>query len=235
MGQMISFTRDGVEVSGYLAQPEVMEKQAPLIMVFHEWWGLVPHIKDVCDRFAREGFYAFGIDLYKGRTADNPEDAGKLMMDLMKNRLDEAERMVKASLSYFREQDIGYVPRTGEFMFGATGFCCGGTCTWYFGSKIEDFKALVPFYGLYSLAPIDFSRIKAPVLAIHAGRDQFIPLSEVMAAVEECNKNNVDAQFLIYSGVDHAFFNDTRPEVYHEEYAKDVWEKTVAFFNKHLR
>ncbi|MFN3871333.1 MAG: dienelactone hydrolase family protein, partial [Aquificaceae bacterium] len=210
--------------------------KGPMVFVFHEWWGLVDHIKDVCDRYAKEGFYAFGIDLYKGQTAKDPETAGRLMQDLFQNRFSEAEAMVKAAIEYFKEQDMGYVARIGEFMLGATGFCCGGTCTWYFGAKFADeFKALVPYYGLYSIVPIDFSRIKAPVLAIHAGKDAFIPLSEVVKAIEECNKNNLNAQFVIYSGVDHAFFNDTRPEVYHEEYANDVWEKTIAFFNKHLK
>ncbi|MFN3946847.1 MAG: dienelactone hydrolase family protein [Aquificaceae bacterium] len=234
MGRMVSFSKNGVEVSGYLAEPEF--GKGPMVFVFHEWWGLVDHIKDVCDRYAKEGFYAFGIDLYKGQTAKDPETAGRLMQDLFQNRFSEAEAMVKAAIEYFKEQDMGYVARIGEFMLGATGFCCGGTCTWYFGAKFADeFKALVPYYGLYSIVPIDFSKIKAPILAIHAGKDAFIPLSEVVKAIEECNKNNLNAQFVIYSGVDHAFFNDTRPEVYHEEYANDVWEKTIAFFNKHLK
>ncbi|MGC8852848.1 MAG: dienelactone hydrolase family protein, partial [Hydrogenobacter sp.] len=68
----------------------------------------------------------------------------------------------------------------------------------------------------------------------HAGRDAFVPLSDVLNAIEECNKHNVKAQFLIYCGVDHAFFNDTRPEVYNEEYAVDVWNKTVEFMKRHL-
>ena len=234
MGRIISFKRDGVEVSGYLAEPEF--GKGPMVFVFHEWWGLVDHIKDVCERYAKEGFFAFAIDLYKGETADNPEKAGKLMQDMFQNRLSEVEAMVSASIAYFKEQDMGYVARIGEFMLGATGFCCGGTCTWYFGSKFaQDFKALAPYYGLYTLVPIDFSRIKAPVLAVHAGKDAFVPLSDVVRAIEECNKHNINAQFLIYTGVDHAFFNDTRPEVYHEEYANDVWEKTISFFNKHLK
>ena len=234
MGRMISFKKNGVEVSGYLSEPEF--GKGPMVFVFHEWWGLVDHIKDVCDRYAKEGFYAFGIDLYKGKTASDPENAGKLMQDLFQNRFSEAKEMVRACIEYFKEQDMGYVPRIGEFMLGATGFCCGGTCTWYFGAEFaQDFKALVPYYGLYSIVPIDFSKIKAPVLAIHAGKDAFIPLSDVLKAIEECNNHGVPAQFLIYSGVDHAFFNDSRPEVYHEEYASDVWEKTIAFFNKYLK
>ena len=234
MGEMISFRMDGVDVSGYLAKPEGLTK-GPAVIVIHEWWGLVPHIKDVCDRYAREGFFAFGIDLYKGKTADNPEDAGKLMQELFHSRLDEARAMTKATIDYFKANDIGFVGRVGEYRIGMTGFCCGGTCTWAFGAEYaDDFHALAPYYGLYKIIPIDFSKIKAPVLAIHAGNDAFVPLNDVMEAIQNCNKHGVKAQFVIYSGVDHAFFNDSRPEVYHEDYAKDAWKKTIDFFKMHL-
>ncbi len=234
MGRDISFRMDGVEVWGYMAEPEGITK-GPAVMVIHEWWGLVPHIKDVCDRYAREGFFAFGIDLYRGKTADNPDDAGRLMQELFQNRFDEVKAMVKATLEHFKANDIGFVGRVQDFRIGITGFCCGGTCAWYFGAEFnEDFRALVPYYGLYQIVPIDFSKIKAPVLAVHAGKDTFVPLSDVVKAIEECNKHNVPAQFIIYAGVDHAFFNDTRPEVYHEAYAHDVWKKTIDFFKLHL-
>ncbi len=234
MGKELKFNMNGVEVSGYFAEPETLTK-GPVVIVIHEWWGLVPHIKDVCDRYASEGFFAFGIDLYKGKTADNPNDAASLMQDLFQNRLNEAKAMIKATVDYFKANDIGFNPRVQDYRIGLTGFCCGGTCTWYFGAEYnQDFHALAPYYGLYKIVPISFSKIKAPVLAIHAGKDSFIPLSEVMEAIEECNKNNVDAQFLIYAGVDHAFFNDTRPEVYNENYASDVWNKTIEFFKNHL-
>ncbi len=234
MGRDISFKMDGVEVSGYLAEPEGLTK-GPAVIVIHEWWGLVPHIKDVCDRYAHEGFFAFGIDLYKGRTADNPDDAGRFMQELFQNRFDEAKAMVRATLEYFKANDIGFVGRVQDYRIGMTGFCCGGTCTWYFGAEYnEDLHALTPYYGLYQIVPIDFSKIKAPVLAVHAGNDAFVPLADVIKAIEECNKHKVPAQFVIYAGVDHAFFNDARPEVYHEAYAKDVWKKTVDFFKFHL-
>ena len=235
MGREVSFKRDGVEVRGYLAEPEPEIGKGPLVIVIHEWWGLVPHIKDVCDRYAREGFFAFGIDLYNGKTADNPDDASKLMQELFKERFEEAKAMTKATIDDFKENDIGYVARVQDYRIGMTGFCCGGTCTWYYGAEFNNhLHALVPYYGLYSIVPIDFSKIKAPVLAVHAGKDAFIPLSEVVKAIEECNKYGLDAQFLIYCGVDHAFFNDARPEVYHPEYASDVWQKTISFMKKHL-
>ena len=81
MGRMISFKKNGVEVSGYLSEPEF--GKGPMVFVFHEWWGLVDHIKDVCDRYAKEGFYAFGIDLYKGcllYTSPSPRDRTRSRM-----------------------------------------------------------------------------------------------------------------------------------------------------------
>lgn len=234
MNRELRFKVDGVEVSGYFAQPEGLSK-GPAVIVIHEWWGLVPHIKDVCDRYAREGFFAFGIDLYKGKTADNPDDAGRLMQDLFQNRFDETRSMVKATIDYFKENDIGYIGRVQDYRIGMTGFCCGGTCTWFFGAEFnQDLHALAPYYGLYKIVPIDYSKIKAPVMAVHAGKDSFVTLSDVMEAIQACNTNDINAQFLVYAGVEHAFFNDTRPEVYHEDYAVDVWEKTVNFFKKHL-
>ena len=233
MGEMVSCERNGLKVSGYLAKS--VSGDGPLILVFHEWWGLVDHIKDVCDRYSREGFTAFAIDLYKGKTASDPENAGKLMTDLFQNRLGEAEEMIKLSLDYLKSEGYGYSKRRGKFMVGATGFCCGGTCTWYVGAKFaNEFHALVPYYGLYNLVPIDFSLIKAPVLAIHAYNDPFVPLSDVLKAMEECNKNGLKAEFAIYTSAEHAFFNDTRPEVYKEDYASIAWSNTIGFFKQYL-
>jgi len=192
------------------------------IIVLHEWWGLVPHIKDITDRFAKEGFLAIAPDLYDGKTADNPNDAGALMQHLFSD-LSKAEEIIKETIDYLKSQ--------GAKKIGITGFCCGGTLTWYFGKYAD---ALVPFYALYQLAPIDFSSIKAPVLAIHAEKDEFVPLSDVEKAKEECKKHGIKAEFIVYPGVNHAFLNDTRPEVYNEKAAKDAWEKAVNFFKKHL-
>lgn len=192
------------------------------IIVLHEWWGLVPHIKDITDRFAREGFMAIAPDLYHGKTADNPNDAGTLMQELFSN-LPKADEILKDTITYLKAQNVRKV--------GITGFCCGGTLTWYFGNYAD---ALVPFYALYQLTNIDFSKIKAPVLAIHAEKDEYVPLKDVEKAKEECKKHGINAEFIIFEGVNHAFLNDTRKEVYNEEAAKKAWAKTIEFFKKHL-
>ena len=79
-GREIRFASDGDEVGGYLAVPA--GGSGPGVLVIQEWWGLVDHIRDVCDRFARDGFVALAPDLYRGERATDPDAAGRLMMDL---------------------------------------------------------------------------------------------------------------------------------------------------------
>src|SRR5690606_28096877 len=80
MGDIVEFTSNGSGAQGYLAIPD--GGSGPGVVVIQEWWGLVPHIQDVCDRFAAEGFVALAPDLYHGETTTEPDEAGKLMMAL---------------------------------------------------------------------------------------------------------------------------------------------------------
>ena len=80
MGEMITFRSNGSTAEGYLAVPE--GGTGPGVLVIQEWWGLVPHITEVADRFAAEGFVALAPDLYHGESSTEPDGAGKLMMGL---------------------------------------------------------------------------------------------------------------------------------------------------------
>src|SRR6185503_10469395 len=93
MGEMVEFPSNGGTGQGYLAAPEVGAGIG--LVVIQEWWGLVPHIKDVCDRFAAEGFTALAPDLFHGETTKSPDEAGKLMMAL---RVDEAEKDLRGAI-----------------------------------------------------------------------------------------------------------------------------------------
>src|SRR5258707_2858100 len=92
-GQMVELASNGAK--GYLAIPE--KGTGPGVIVIQEWWGLVDHIKDVCDRFAREGYVALAPDLYHGESTKSPDEAGKLMMAL---RVDEAEKDLRGAIQY---------------------------------------------------------------------------------------------------------------------------------------
>ena len=114
-GEMVKFPSNGHEGEGYLASPA--SGSGPGVIVIQEWWGLVPHIKDVADRLATEGFVALSPDLYSGKTASEPDEAGKLMMEL---NIDEAARDMSGAVDYL----IGLDAATGE-KAGCVGFCVG--------------------------------------------------------------------------------------------------------------
>jgi carboxymethylenebutenolidase len=80
VGELLQFQANGRTCDGYLAIPK--EGSGPGVIVIQEWWGLVDHIKDVCERFAGEGFVALAPDLYHGKTTRSPDEAGKLLMQL---------------------------------------------------------------------------------------------------------------------------------------------------------
>src|SRR6195256_7047850 len=98
MGEMIEFPANGHSASGYLATPP--SGKGPGVLVIQEWWGLVGHIKKVCDRFAAEGFSALAPDLYHGTTADEPDGAGKLFMAL---NIAQAEKDLKGAAAYLAQ------------------------------------------------------------------------------------------------------------------------------------
>src|SRR5215467_10402128 len=98
-GEIVEFPSNGKKASGYLAISAT--GQGPGVIVIQEWWGLVPHIKDVCDRFAAAGYVALAPDFYHGATAKSPDEAGKLMMAL---RIDEAEKDLRGAIGFLLDQ-----------------------------------------------------------------------------------------------------------------------------------
>ena len=221
---MIEFRSNGATAGGYLATPE--GGRGPGVIVLQEWWGLVPHIKDVADRFAREGFVVLAPDLYHGRTTTSPDEAGKLMMAL---NIEQAERDLRGAVDHL----LGHDATEGQTV-GTVGFCMGGVLSLFAASKNERVGACVVFYGIHPKVEPDLDRLRAPVLGLYAERDQFVPPEAVRDLEAKLRERGKSIETHIYPGTDHAFFNDTRPEVYDPEAAADAWRRTVEFFREHL-
>src|SRR4051794_23382558 len=135
MGEIVEFPSNGATAGGYLATPD--GAGLPLIVI-QEWWGLVPHIKDVCDRFAAEGFTALAPDLYHGASAAEPDEAGKLMMAL---NTAQAARDMSGAVTYLQ----GHEATRGDGV-GVTGFCMGGGLALVLACERPDaIKACVPW------------------------------------------------------------------------------------------
>jgi carboxymethylenebutenolidase len=223
-GQMVEFSSNGGTASGYLATPA--SGKGPGVIVIQEWWGLVPHIKGIADRFAAEGFVALAPDLYHGKLAKSPDEAGKLMMAM---RIDEAEKDLRGAAEYLLDHDA----TTGDKV-GTVGFCMGGALSLYAASKNPKVGACVVFYGGHPNVKPDLPNLQAPVLGLYAGRDGFVTPESVRELERQLKELGKSAEIHIYPDVDHGFFNDTRPEVYNEATAKDAWDRVVKFFRKHL-
>lgn len=222
---MIEFPSNGSADQGYLAIPS--GGTGPGVVVIQEWWGLVPHVTDVCDRFAAAGFVALAPDLYRGKKVSEPDEAGKEMMAL---ELARAGRDMSGAVDELRR-------RCGRDTVGVVGFCMGGGLALVLATQRPDaVAACVPFYGVipWPDAQPDFSRMRGAVLAHIAERDDFFGPEPAAALEAQLRELGLDVEFHVYAGADHAFFNDTRPEVYDADASALAWQRTLDFLHAHL-
>jgi carboxymethylenebutenolidase len=216
---------NGTTTPGYLAVPEG-DGPFPGVIVVQEWWGLEDHIKDVAERFAREGFAAFAPDLYHGKVTAEPDEAMKMMMSL--DMLRATEELVAAT-DWLASQP--YIQGRG---IGAIGFCMGGGLALSLACASPHIKAVAPFYGATPDPPDKVASINGPVFAVYAEHDDFFgpPVREALR--EALTKHGKQFTIETYPGTSHAFFNDTRPEVHNPEASKDAWSRVIELFKANL-
>jgi carboxymethylenebutenolidase len=228
MGQSVEFPSNGTNGQGYLAIPD--SGSGPGVIVIQEWWGLVPHIIEVADRLAAEGFVALAPDLFHGESTTEPDEAGKLMMAL---NLERAAKDLSGAVGFLAAHDAVTAAKVG-----VTGFCMGGGLALVVACNEGDrIGACVPFYGVipWPDAQPDWSELTAPVQGHFAENDGFFGPDAVQQLQSTLDDLGKQAELIVYPDADHAFFNDTRPEVYNAEAAELAWTRTLAFFRAHLR
>jgi carboxymethylenebutenolidase len=223
-GRDVEFASDGERARGYLALPA--RKSGPGVLVIQEWWGLVEHIRDVCDRFARAGFVALAPDLYRGATASDPDTASRLMMDL---EIPRAARDLDGAVTALLSQDA-----TAGGTVGVVGFCMGGQLALFAGTRNRRIGAVVDCYGIHPNVKLDLAGLEAPVLGIFAERDGFVPPAAAKALEAELRSAGKRADFTFFPGVEHAFLNDTRPDVYDAAAAEQAWDRMISFLRAEL-
>ena len=224
MGERVTFTANGRQTPGYLARPSA---GGPGVVVIQEWWGLVPHIEQVADRFAAEGFVALAPDIYHGETTTSPDQAGKLMMAL---KIGETEKDLAGAIGYLRQQQ-----GVAGAKVGTVGFCMGGALSLFAASRNPEVGACVVFYGGHPNVKPDLPALQAPVLGLWAGKDGFVTPQIVADLDRQLTELGKRHEFHTYPNAQHAFFNDSRSEVYDRSAADDAWKKTLAFFRRELK
>ncbi|MCW5943243.1 MAG: dienelactone hydrolase family protein [Fimbriimonadaceae bacterium] len=223
MGAMISFRSGEETYEGYLAKAD---GGGPGVVVIQEWWGLVPHIKEVADRFAAAGFNALAPDIYRGKSTTEPEEAGTLMMAL---RVPEAADILLAAIDALLAE-----PTTKGDRVGVVGFCMGGQLALFAATLSANVGACANFYGIHPHVDPDLSGLQGPVLGVFASNDPMTTpavVSDLDARLTALGKAH---EFVTYPDCDHAFFNDHRPTVYNPAAAQDAWERTLRLFRENL-
>lgn len=218
MGQQIPGT------NYYLAVPD-----NPLgmgVIVIQEWWGLVPHIKDIAERFAEAGFTALAPDLYQGETTTSPDEAQRRFMAL---NIEETANELESAIDC-----LGKHPSIVHKKLGVVGFCLGGQLALMAATVSDQIGAVVDFYGIHPNVHPDFSKLTAPVLGLFGEQDDFVPLTAVQQLEAQIQKAGGTIESHTYSNAGHAFFNDTRPEAYNPTAAADAWNRTLAFLQQRL-
>lgn len=210
---------------GYLVKPASARGELPTVLVAHENRGLNPHIEDIARRLALANFIAFAPDaLFPLGGYPGDEDRARELFSKLEQTKTRADFIAAA-------KQLKALPG-GNGRVGVVGFCYGGGVANYLATQLPDLAAAVPFYG--AQPPADtVAAIKAPLLLQYAEQDERINAG--WPAYETALKAaKVDYRAHVYPGVQHGFNNDTTPR-YDAAAAKLAWERTIAFFEQHLR
>jgi carboxymethylenebutenolidase len=222
-GRMIEFRVNDRSARGYGAIPS--SGNGPGVVVIHEWWGLVDHIKAVVDRFASEGFVAMAPDLFHGEATRLRDRAGSLMMMMS---IDEAERDLAGAIFSVLDN-----PATSSRKIGVIGFSMGGALALQAATKSPAVGGCVVFYGLHPNVHPNLARLEAPVLGLYAERDRTISPEYVRNLEQKMRQLGKRIDIHVYPA-DHGFFNDTRKETFDDDAAADAWQRTLDFLRRHL-
>ncbi|MFO1311723.1 MAG: dienelactone hydrolase family protein [Burkholderiales bacterium] len=228
----------GGEMPAYRAMPAT-GSNFPVVLVVQEIFGVHEHIKDICRRIAKAGFFAVAPELY-ARQGDPSKytDIPKLISDIVAKVPD---AQVLADL----DATVAWAKTTGKadtVRLGITGFCWGGRIVYMYAAHNPNVRAAVAWYGMTakSFVPGDkvaldvASQIRIPVLGLYGGADQGIPndtVEKMFAALKA--SGNAKSEYTIYPDTPHAFNADYRPS-YRKAQAEDAWNKMMAWFKLNL-
>jgi carboxymethylenebutenolidase len=227
----------GGEIPGYAAMPAT-GGPFPTVLVIQEIFGVHEHIKDMCRRFAKLGYFAVAPSLYSregdvSQIKEIPEIISKVV-----------SKVPDAQVASDLDATVAWAKGTGKAdttKLGVTGFCWGGRQVWLYAVHNPNVKAAVAWYGplkrpgtdLQPKNPIDLvGELRVPVLGLYGGADPGIPLDSIEEMKKALKAANNPSEIIVYPDTPHGFNADYRPS-YRPEQAKDGWAKLQAWFKQH--
>jgi len=227
----------GGQIPGYAAMP-ASGGPFPTVLVIQEIFGVHEHIKDMCRRFAKLGYFAVAPALY------SREGDVSGMSDIQEIISKVVSKVPDAQVASDLDATLAWAKSTGKAdttKLGVTGFCWGGRQVWLYAAHNPDVKAAVAWYGplkrpatdLQPKNPIDLvAQLKVPVLGLYGGADPGIPVDSIEEMKKALKAANNPSEIIIYPDTPHGFNADYRPS-YRPEQAKDGWTRLQAWFKQH--
>ncbi|GKW19231.1 carboxymethylenebutenolidase [Pectobacterium araliae] len=226
----------GEQLPAYIARPVNHDGPLPIVLVVQEIFGVHQHIQDVCRRLAKQGYMAIAPELYfRQGNPSHYKDIQQILTELVHKVPD------SQVLSDLDRAANWAIKQGGDASkLAITGFCWGGRITWLYAAHNPQLKAAVAWYGKLTgektlnspKHPVDIAtELEAPVLGLYGAKDASIPLEKVDIMRQALRAANATAEIIVYPDAGHAFHADYRPS-YHEESARDGWQRMLAWFQK---
>ncbi len=231
----INYQDGDTQLSGEYVYDDAVKTPMPGIVVVHEWWGNNDYSKNRARQLAGLGYAAFALDMYgAGKTADNPDTAGKMSKPFYDDR-GLMLRRAEAGLKVLEAQ-----PQVDKSRLGAVGYCFGGAVVLEMARRGEDLKGVVSFHGTLAPGkPAEKGQVKAEVLALNGADDKFVSKQDKDNFAKEMTAADVEFKSIEYPGATHAFTNPEATELgkkfnipiaYNEAADKASWEEMKKFF-----
>lgn len=227
MGEMVSFTGNGGTSEGYLAIPSG-GAASPAVIVIQDWWGLVPHVRAVVDRFAEAGFVALAPDFRHGGPASKPSEPRQM---LNSTQMDEAASDIAAAAEFLaaRPEVAGKI--------GCAGFCAGASLALWSAAFSERIVATAGFYPRLPWEGMgtDWADYAGKAALIHCSEADGLSAADGVQSVRRAIESaGGTCRTYDYPGTAHAFFNEDRPEHFDQRAAATAWARTLELFRARL-
>lgn len=235
VGEVKIPVKDG-SIPGYRAMPDT-GGPFPAILVVQEVFGVHEHIKDICRRLAKAGYFAVAPALYA-------REGDVVGMSDMKQVMQVVAKVPEPQVASDLDATVVWAKSTGKAdtsKLGITGFCWGGRQVWLYAAHNPDVKAGVSWYGVLQRPKSDMTpdnpiglvqRINPPILGLYGGADPGIPIAQIDAMRAALKAAGKPSEIVVYPDTPHGFNADYRPS-YRPQQAKDGWKRMLAWFKQH--